>query len=457
MRLAHLSGSDGRFRYWHFATTVAILALAGTAVPGTHADTPEPTAVAQNASPAGALLRWQPASKKWEVVPPKAELPVGAWLTVLPGDRGRVTGGRGAVRLSLWGNVPQVSPDPLRDCTLLLDKAASADLAFTIRHGRAVVTNARERGAAHVRLKFNDQSYGVSLEPGTEMAIEHYSRWPRGVPFVVQKPGSKTDADQARPLVTVVLLVLKGRADVDTGQGQFAMLAPPGPAGFAWDNFRGPQSGPYRVNAIPEWAKATKPASAENKKVTQAVHQIRQAIAEKPIHEVLTDALSSDDEVLRDLAVDDMAAVNDLGGVMQALNDKTHPDVRQTAVEALRHWIGRGTAEDQRFYQYLVKERHYTPARAQIMLQLLHSFDRDAWYQPETYDLLIGYLNNPHMAIRVLAASHLYRSPFAPAGGDRIAYDPAGTDEERSRAVTQWRKLIPEGTIPRELRKKRPN
>ena len=42
---------------------------------------------------------------------------------------------------------------------------------------------------------------------------------------------------------------------------------------------------------------------------------------------------------------------------------------------------------------------------------------------------------------------HLYR--LTPVGKD-VAYDPAGPEEERDKAVKAWRDLIPPGQLPKE-------
>ncbi|HZU36167.1 MAG TPA: hypothetical protein VFA18_09670 [Gemmataceae bacterium] len=456
MRIAHTQASAGPRCFPSVAPMVALV-LAWAAADTVRADQPTHVVVGTNASPAGALLAWNVVGQSWKAVAPKAEITAGQQLTVLAGDRGQVDAAHGAARLTLWGNVPQATADPLRDSTVVINPPGEGqDLSVTLRRGRLVFTNTRQRGPARIQLRFEDQAYGLILNgPGTEVAAEYYSRWLPGVPFVLERPGSKPDtANQARPLVSVVILVLKGQADISTGQEQFAMRAPPGPAAFSWDSFRGAESSPHHVNALPVWTKASDISTIEAKPIVQAVRRIRQAVAEKPVNEVLAAEMNSSDKISRDLAVDDMASVSDLAGLVQALTSKEHSDVRETAVEALRRWIGRGTDEDQRLYRFLVRRRQYSAVQAEIGLQLLHSFDRDAWYRPETYELLIGYLNNPKMIIRVLAAAHLYHSPFAPKAGNQISYDPAGSAQERARAVEQWRKAVPEGTIPKELRQK---
>jgi hypothetical protein len=65
--------------------------------------------------------------------------------------------------------------------------------------------------------------------------------------------------------------------------------------------------------------------------------------------------------------------------------------------------------------------------------------------QPAVYTSLIGYLQHADLPVRELAFHHLLA--LVPAGRT-IAYDPAGDPEQRRRAVEEWKKLIPEGSVP---------
>ena len=66
--------------------------------------------------------------------------------------------------------------------------------------------------------------------------------------------------------------------------------------------------------------------------------------------------------------------------------------------------------------------------------------------QPETYQLLLGYLDNDLLAIRGLAYWHLKR--LVPAG-EKIGYDPLASKDKRDAAIAEWKKLVPPGTVPK--------
>jgi hypothetical protein len=147
--------------------------------------------------------------------------------------------------------------------------------------------------------------------------------------------------------------------------------------------------------------------------------------------------------VARRLEVYVFGATDDLPQLVQCLTDAKHADVRDAAIGALRHWIGRGPGQDQKVYDLLVTQEKYKPTQAEVVMQLLHSpFQAD---EPETYQTLIDYLRHDNLAVRELARWHLSR--LAPAGKD-IAYDAAGTAEERAKAYNKWKELIPEGKLP---------
>jgi hypothetical protein len=140
-----------------------------------------------------------------------------------------------------------------------------------------------------------------------------------------------------------------------------------------------------------------------------------------------------------------MGAVDDLQGLTDALADPKSAVLRETAVEALRHWIGRNEEQDLKLYRFLVQRQEYPEAQAETVLQLLHNpFALD---RPETYETLIAYLRHSRLAVRELARWHLYR--IVPAGR-KIAYDAAAAENmaERQKAYEAWKKLIPSGKLP---------
>ena len=147
----------------------------------------------------------------------------------------------------------------------------------------------------------------------------------------------------------------------------------------------------------------------------------------------------------RALAVYSLGALNDMPHLVEALAAGKQANVRETAISALRHWIGEAPGQDMRLYRFLVDQKMYSTNQAEIILQLLHSFEDAARDRPETYETLIEYLRHDNSAIRELSRWHLYRWVIA---GRDVAYDALGTQTDLEKAYKAWKVLIPDGKLP---------
>jgi hypothetical protein len=255
----------------------------------------------------------------------------------------------------------------------------------------------------------------------------------------------------------VALLVLNGRAELKIGGTQQALGAPPGAAYFNWDSIAGPDRGPERRDSLPPWA-ALKPETLAGTKAVGEVAdkylgRLKERAPEAALLQLLTDADSEKDKdraaLTREFAVFGFAALGDLGHAADALADAKHVGVRETAVVALRNWIGAQPDRDMTLYRVFTNVQGYSAGEAETVLQLLHS--PFVVEQPETYETLIEYLNHKKLAVRELARWHLYH--LAPVGRD-IKYDAAASPEDRARAAREWRELIPAGKLPPKEKKK---
>jgi hypothetical protein len=415
------------------------------------ADEPR-TVVAKSLSPAGTLLRRTAPDKAWEVVEPKADLFSRDLLLSMPVSRGTIESKNGAVQVLFWGNLPQISAFPILESAVVLHEAKGADLDLSPQRGRVVLSNHKPSGAAEVRVRLPRGEWDLTLsEPGAEVAVEMFGRWPRGVPFHTDP--AATDA----PTIEVTLLVLKGNVGLKTGGQQFAMTAPAGPAYFHWDSVAGDDNGPRRLTDLPPWTSQKLPETPEAKAAAAVLEEVKRQMQSKPPTEVMAGlAKAADAESdplkagsMRRGAVYGSAALDNLGPVVAGLADK-HADVRDAAVQALRAWIGRGPGQDQKLYDSLQKEEKFSKVHAEIVLDLLHSFGDADLEKPATYEALIGYLRHTRPAIRELAAWQLYR--LVPHGKD-IAYDPNGSREDLDKAYKAWKELVPSGQLPKKREK----
>jgi hypothetical protein len=441
----HLPSEKGRLRF--AASWAAVLALlvavaggrpdsAGAADPPAAASKTR-TAVAKSASPAGMIWRREKPGADWQALGDQDAVPS---EDLLVGLSGAALESKSGARLTFLGDLNGQSPYPIIETAVVLHDNPKADLDFTLDRGRVDVTNRKDKGAAHVRVHVWKESWDLTLaEPGTRIALEVYGRWQPGVPFVKDAPPSHV------PFANLLFLVLKGEVDLKHGAHQFALAAPPGPALFQWDNIDGPDLTPHRLDKLPPWADQREATTPEGKEKKAAIERFRQLALSKGPKAALAEYLNSDNPTARRFAVYALGAMDDLKELSNALNHAKHPDVWENGVVAVRHWIGRSPGQDMKLYRTLTEEMNIPPGQAETILQLLHSFGEVELSRPETYELLIAYLNHDRLGIRGLAHWHLYR--LVPAGRS-IKYDPLAPEADRKKAQAEWKKLIPPGKLP---------
>ena len=421
---------------------------------GAEAPGPEPRAVvARCTSPDGTLLSRESGGREWKPVAKTVMVSSRDVLLALPGVQAVVETEPPAAALTLFGGWPQLSPSPVLESEVTLHDSRAYDLDFTLREGRVLLTNTKEKGPARVWVRLPGFAWQLTLaEPGTRIGLEIYGRWPHGVRFSKeQRPGEQ-------PTKVLVLLMLKGQAQLTTDTHSYELSAPPGPALMEWDSVAGEASGPQRLKALPAWADPNVLVPAEGKAVEEVVRTYKAALKkagspEEAITALLDAAAMEKDKSraaeLREFAVLGWNAMGDLPRVAEALADPHSADVRDAAVLGLRMWIGAEAGRDQILYRLLEERLGYTDRQAEAVLDLLHSpFDAEA---PATYEALIRLLQHPKPAVRQLARWHLYR--LVPAGRD-IPYDPAASEEEREKAVKAWQELVPSGGLPKEKKTK---
>jgi hypothetical protein len=346
-----------------------------------------------------------------------------------------------AVRIDYLGDMGGKSPYPIHETAVILHENPDVDLDVTMDRGRVDFTSLKAKGAAHVRVHVRQDVFDLSLqEPGSSMALEMYGRWPRGAAFTTE-PGPKDV-----PTASVIFLVLHGEVLMKHDIHERLLTAPPGPALIEWDSVTGLDSTPQTLKELPPWAKQTindNDPLVQRKKATIA--RFRNILVGLGVDAALEAMINSDDEYDRRLAVIAMAAFDDLPRLGKALRETKHPDVWDNGVLAFRHWIGRAPGQDMLLYKGLIENGKATPVEARTILELLHSFGDEDLAQPETYQMLITFLDHDKLALRGLAYWHLSR--LVPAG-KKLGYNAFDAKDVREAAVKKWRELIPKGKIP---------
>lgn len=391
----------------------------------------------------GTVLQ-RPAGKKlFEPLKKGADVVVGELTLGVHGSE--IDSADGAVQMRLLTDLEGISPYPILEAVVNFkepEKGVSFD--FALDRGRVVVENKKEK--ARVLVHVRDQTWELILnEPGTKVGVELFGRWPRGIFW---EKNSKTPES---PTAIFTLLVLKGSAELKHGKHVHEMTAPPGAALFHWDSAGGEDSGPKRLEELPVWAKKPE-ETPEYKAKLATLAEFRAGVLKNGLEAATAEALKSPKPEIRRIAVVAMGANDNLEGLIAALSNEKH-DVRDEAVAALRHWIGRCPGQDEKLYEALQKDKKYTEKQADIILFLLHTPGGAQLTDSGFWEKLLAALTYEKIAVRELAEYHLYR--LMAEEGKKIKYDSAGSKAELEAAYKEWKKVIPDDTVPEKYRPKK--
>ncbi len=389
----------------------------------------------------GTLFQRARVGQPWRTVPAKGSVQAGEMLVGLPGAA--IETNKAAVRLSLLTDMDKNSPYPVFEAAVILHASPGYDLDFTLDRGRVDVANTKPKGAARVRIRFHDQTWEATLsEPGTRIALELYGRWPKGARF-----SPKADPQNV-PAADLLFLVRKGHVDLKHGGRQHALSAPPGPALLHWDNGGEPEEGPQKLDKVPDWAGTDESTSERAQRIKKVLDEFRQEVVASSLPAALDSFVTSEDPNHRATGVILVGATDDLERLGTVLTETKYPDAWDWAVVVVRNWIGRGPGQDQIIYQRMLAKRKMSPAHAQTIMQLLHSFGDTDLAQPELYKMLVKFLDHEVMGIRGLAHWHLVR--LVPVG-KKFDFNPLDPKEKRDKARDQWKKLIDDMLAAKQL------
>jgi hypothetical protein len=241
------------------------------------------------------------------------------------------------------------------------------------------------------------------------------------------------------------LFVLKGEISLHVESEEYLM---PAKACYVWDSVHGTRHKVESLRELPDWTKRF-PSQSLQAKARQALENLSRALSGREpqphVDIVLASTLQSPEPTSRVLAVFCLGAVNDVPNLLDALADEKHGEVRGTAAFVLKYWLNLKPENQEELKQILVR-KNFSADQAEIVVQLLRPLPLADLSQPATYEALIAYLRSDRLAIRELAFEQL--QAVAPVEAKDIPYDPAGDSEQRNRAVTAWKKRIPDGKLP---------
>ena len=163
----------------------AAAGLARAADPASAVAGPEPRIfTAKCTSADGTLLSRDGDGRDWRPVAKNVMVSSRDVLLVLPGMKAVLETEPRGVELAMYGNMPRLSPSPVLESEIMLHDTRAYDLDFTLREGRVVLTNDKEKGPARVWVRLPGFAWQLTLqEPGTRVGLEIYGRWPYGVRF----------------------------------------------------------------------------------------------------------------------------------------------------------------------------------------------------------------------------------------------------------------------------------
>ena len=402
--------------------------------------------VAEPKEPA-VLVAYNADRMDWESVGPKnAEVSSGRPLVSLPAVRSVVQLDKG-LKLTLVGSM---YPDlfyifPLYESSVELHPHEHLDMDLTLRRGRIRV--AALESPARIRIRFDNPTqpnqkefFDISLQmPGTEVLIDLWSAPPAEKFYRNPK-----DPNRVGPEAGMACVVLSGSILLRYHDVAHNMQAPPGPAIIGWTSRRGLDQ-PVDEKAVPDGLKSYPPPldAKSRAELLKARDDLVQRLLTKAVDVVLAESVKSGDASLRRLACSSLGAVDEISGLLEQLEQEQAPDLRACAIDTLRHWIAAGRDHDYKLFELL--KAKYRAIEAENMLTLLHDLSPRDKANPDTYDLLINYLNHPQLPLRELAWWNLFQ--LVPAG-QKIRYSATADAATRQQAQAQWRALIPPNQLP---------
>lgn len=411
--------------------------------------------LAREAAGSDALMHAPADGSKWERLTPSGRAYSTDWLVSLPGFRSRLNLDSG-VGLYLWGNVPEHLPLPVFESAVVLyapaGKAGAPDADFRLDRGRVWVTNQKkDRQPAIVRVRFGRDRFGkeqvwdLKMDPGGEVGLE----------IVGRELGFAPGRSEEGPHQFLTLLVTKGKLRLRDDFHEYDMSQPPGLALYFWENkAQGSLDQPRKLDQLPDaWSQTPPAPRQESKLMDDALTSLRERMAGAKDPVILlaeTVELPNPAGASRFLGVLCQGALDRLNEVVEDLGDERNYDVREAAVQALRHWLGRADGQDKRLREGL--KGKYKQAEIDAVLSLLRIPDASDLDKRETYEFFVENLGHSQTAIRHLAFWHLQRLAAKLLQGDRtLTFDPAGDSTAREAAVKKWKKLLDDGKLPPEM------
>ncbi|MBX7105622.1 MAG: hypothetical protein K1X57_16180 [Gemmataceae bacterium] len=382
----------------------------------------------------------------WARVPANGNVFGAARLLSLPGLSNEVRLGD-SVAFEMFGTLPEFQLGPFFESAVALfapPKGFDADLR--VDNGR-VYLRAMKKTGAKVRLRLGEDLFDISIPDDITEIIAERVTLPDSVPF-------ERDPTKQRGGVGVGMVgVPRGTAKVSANLRPEVVLSGTPTAKFLlWNADKGPaEQATEAPEPPPFWARvpnAKGPDRAAVNDLAAAAKKLPAKLgeADKDISVAVAELASDRAPFSRRLSLYCQSALDDVSNILDAFDDP-NPEPRVAAVDALHHWLGRDASHAAKLYEALLRQKGYTEAEAVSALGFYFGYDDAALQNPKTYAAAIEGLKSPRPMIREVAYWRL-REVLDPEGAKAIPYNPIAPDAMRQRAAQDWKRRIPEGSLP---------
>lgn len=356
----------------------------------------------------------------WRIIKPQGQLLSNEKLMALPGYTGNIALTSG-IRLILLGQFsPNLQANPYAEAIVEMHPTQEADLDFTLYRGRLVLQGrSAQQVPAVVRVRYCGETWEVTLPTGSEAGIQA-----RGMIIPGDGPWNVENS----------LEIIASKGTVAVKHEELSAKLTPRQR-LVWNTrfAEGKPAEQSELGDMPLWLAKYQTAPKEAIESLIALRGRTHAKFQKNGRDLNWFSLACDETLEEGKLTDRQAAmlglstINRLKPLISLQNDASANGRRKYSHEVIHHWLNQDPDRAQVFLD-LLKEAGYADDEGKLLLALYRGTTQN---NPATLQALLLDMSHTRVAIREQAWQVL--SALAP---DRPnIFDPAGSDEQRSKAI----------------------
>lgn len=368
---------------------------------------------------AGMFLQQNPAGD-WRIIKPQGQLMSNELLQALPGYTGNIAMPNG-VRIILLGQFhPNLQANPFGEAVAELHPTNEADADMTLHRGRFVIIGRTAKQVpALVRLRYQGQTWEISLPTGSEVGIQAGSQVVAGDgPWVLQQ--------------SLEIMASRGKVEVKH-LDQAASLTPR--QRLLWNSGMTENQAVVQteVAEVHVWLARYQTAPKEAVDSLVGLRSRTHAKLQKDSKDMNWFSLACDETIEegklieRQAALLALSAIDRLQPIIALQNDTNANGRRKYSHEVIHYWLNQDANRAQQLIDQL-KEAGYSEDEAKLLLTLYRGTTQAT---PATIQALLTDMAHPRVAIREQAWQVL--TAIAPERPN--IFDPAGSDDQRTKAI----------------------